>query len=100
MTRLFKRGTDSEKSSRSSTQNQKQTNKVTANYPIRRIGCRVLSIPRGFPTATPDNIFLGQTSKRKVLGLVDTEAYNGSYAINPFDFKNHNLTQVGRLSER
>ena len=68
---------------------------ATAKYPIRRIECKVLSIPRGFPTFTPDNIFLGQIPKRIVLGLVDTEAYNGSYATNPFDFKHHNLTQVG-----
>ena len=68
---------------------------ATAKYPLRRIECKVLSIPRGFPTFTPDNIFLGQIPKRIVLGLVDTEAYNGSYATNPFDFKHHNLTQVG-----
>ena len=32
---------------------------------------------------------------RIVLGLVDTDAYNGSYRTNPFYFKHHNLTQVG-----
>ena len=68
---------------------------ATAKYPIRRIECKVLSIPGGFPTSTPDNIFLGQIPKRIVLGLVDSEAYNGSYGTNPFDFKHHNLTQVG-----
>ena len=68
---------------------------ATAKYPIHRIECKVLSIPGGFPTFTPDNIFLGQIPKRIVLGLVDSEAYNGSYGTNPFDFKHHNLTQVG-----
>ena len=68
---------------------------ATAKYPIRRVDCKVLSIPGGFPTFTPDNIFLGQIPKRIVLGLVDTEAYNGSYRTNPFDFKHHNLAQVG-----
>ena len=68
---------------------------ATAKYPIRRVHCKVLSIAGGFPTFTPDNIFLGQIPKRIVLGLVDTEAYNGSYRTNPFDFKHHNLTQVG-----
>ena len=47
---------------------------ATAKYPIRRIQCKVLSIPGGFPTFTPDNIFLGQIPKLIVLGLVDTEA--------------------------
>ena len=68
---------------------------ATTKYPIRPIECKVLSISRGFPTFTPDNIFLGQIPKRIVLGLVDTEAYNGSYRTNTFDFKHHNLTQVG-----
>ena len=66
-----------------------------SRYPIRRVDCNVLSIPGGFSSFTPDNLFLGQIPKRIVLGLVDTEAYNGSYGTNPFDFKHHNLTQVG-----
>ena len=68
---------------------------ATAKYPIRRVDCKVLSIPGGFSSFTPDNLFLGQIPKRIVLGLVDTEAYNGSYRTNPFDFKHYNLTQVG-----
>ena len=71
---------------------------ATAKYPSRRIECKVLSIPRGFPTFPPDNIFLGQIPKCIVLGLVDTEAYNGSYSTNPFDFKHHNLTQEVKKS--
>ena len=68
---------------------------TTAKYPIRRVDCKVLSIPRGFSSFTPDNLFLGHIPKRLVLVLVDTEAYNGTYASNPFNFKHHNLTQVG-----
>lgn len=68
---------------------------ATAKYPIRRVDCKVLTIPRGFGSFNPDNIFLGRIPKRIVLGLVDTEAFNGSYTANPFNFKHHNLTQVG-----
>ena len=68
---------------------------VTAKYPIRRIDCKVVFIPNGFSSFTPDNLFLGRNLKRIVLVLVDTEAYNGTYASNPFNFKHHNLTQVG-----
>ena len=67
----------------------------SAKYPIHRIDCKVLSFPRGFSSFNPDNIFLGQIPKRIVLGLVDTEAYNGSCRTNPFNFNYHNLTQVG-----
>jgi len=62
----------------------------STKYPIRRINCQVLSIPRGFSSFNPENIFLGQIPKLLVLGLVDTEAYNGSYHTNPFNFKHHN----------
>ena len=68
-----------------------------AKYPIRRVDCEVLSIPGGFSTFNPDNLFLGHIPKHLVLVLVlvDTEAFNGTYATNPFNFKRHNLTQVG-----
>ena len=68
---------------------------TTAKYPIRRVDCKVLSIPGGFSSFTSDNLFLGHIPKRLVLVLVDTEAYNGTYASNPYNFKQHNLTQVG-----
>lgn len=38
---------------------------------------------------------LGRIPKRIVFGLVDTEAFNGSYTTNPFNFKHYNLSQVG-----
>ena len=42
---------------------------MTAKYPMQR----VLSIPGGFSSFTPDNLFLGHIPKRLVLVLVDTE---------------------------
>ena len=68
---------------------------TTAKYPIWRVDCKVLSIPDGFSSFTPDNLFLGHIPKRLVLVLVDTEAFNGTYGSNPFNFKHHNLNQVG-----
>ena len=68
---------------------------TSAKYPIRRVDCKVLSIPGGFSTFTPNNLFLGHIPKRLVLVLVDTEAFNGTYSSNPFNFKHHSLTQVG-----
>ena len=67
---------------------------TTAKYPIRRVDCKVLTIPTGFSSFTPDNLFLGRIPKRLALVLVDTEAFNGTYASNPYNFKHHNLTQV------
>ena len=73
---------------------------TTAKYPIRRVDCKVLSILGGFSSFTPDNLFLGHIPKRLVLVLVDTEAYNGTYASNPYNFKHDNLTQVGVYVDR
>ena len=69
----------------------------SAKYPIRRIDCKVLSIPRGFSSFNPDIIFLDHIPKRVALGLMDTDAYNGSYCINPFYFKHQHLinSEVG-----
>ena len=68
---------------------------TTAKYPIRRVDCKVLSIPGGFSSFTPDNLFLGHIPKRLVLVLVDAAVFNGSYASNPYNFKHHSLPQVG-----
>ena len=73
---------------------------TTAKYPIPRVDCKVLSIPQGFSNFTPDNLFLRQVSKRIVLLLVDAEAFNGTYASNPFNFKHHSLTQAGVYVDR
>ena len=62
---------------------------ATAKYAIRQVACKVLSIPNGFSSFTPDNLFLGHIPKRLVLVLVDTTAYNGTCTSNPFNFKHH-----------
>ena len=67
----------------------------TAKYPSRRVDCKVLSIPVGFSSFTPDNLFLGRIPKRLVCVMVDTEADNETYGSKPYNFKHHNLTQVG-----
>ena len=69
---------------------------MTAKYPMQR----VLSIPRGFSSFTPDDLFLGHIPKRLVLILVDTEAFNRTYASNPYTFKHHSLTQIGVYVDR
>ena len=67
----------------------------TAKYPSRRVECKVLSIPVGFSSFTPDNLFLGRIPMRLVCVMVDTEADNETYGSKPYNFKHHNLTQVG-----
>ncbi|XP_021376987.1 uncharacterized protein F54H12.2-like [Mizuhopecten yessoensis] len=68
--------------------------KTPAKYPIRRIEMKVTSVPRGNMDFTKDNLFIGQMPKRIVLGMVDTDAFNGTATKNPFNFKHHKVDYV------
>lgn len=65
-----------------------------AKYPIRRVVCKTFTIPAGNLDFTQENVFAGQLPTRIVVGIVDNDAYNGSYEKNPFNFKHYNLTQL------
>lgn len=64
---------------------------ATAKYPILRTYCKSFSIPRGSLSYTQDNVFQGQLPQRLIVGLVDNDAMNGSFAKNPFNFKHYGL---------
>ncbi len=63
-------------------------------YPIKRVVCKTFTVSRGNLDFTQENLFTGQLPSRLVIGIVDNDAYNGSYRKNPFNFKNFNLTQI------
>ena len=69
----------------------KALEKGTANYPMRRVDCKVFSIPRGSMSHIHENIYLGVLPKRVVLCCIDNDAYNGAYKKNPFHAKHNNL---------
>ena len=64
---------------------------TNVKYPIQRVETKVFSIPSGNLSATQENLFLGQLPRRIIIGMVDTDAYNGSYVKSPFNFKHNNL---------
>lgn len=41
------------------------------------------------------NIFRGPLSDKVVIGMLITDAYNGSYTKNPLNFKNYDATFLG-----
>jgi len=41
-----------------------------------------------------EQVFSGQLPTRLVIGCVDNVAFNGSFAHNPYNFKNYDLTQL------
>src|SRR5258705_4472846 len=63
----------------------------TAKYPITRCETKAVTIPAQVTGKVLDNIFMGQTPHRIVIGLVGNTAFNGSIAHNPFHFDHHNL---------
>ena len=68
---------------------------TTAKYPINRIDCKVVSVPRGNMSGNQPNIFQGILPNRIVIGMVDADAFNDTYTKNPFNFKNYDTTTMG-----
>jgi len=65
-----------------------------AKYPVRRVVCKTFTVSRGNLNFTQENVFSGQLPTKVVIGLVDNAAYNGSYALNPFNFKHFNMSNL------
>ena len=65
-----------------------------AKYPLQRVICKTYTIPAQTQNHTQESIFTGQLPTRVVLGFVDNDAFNGSYAKNPFNFKHYNITSI------
>ena len=65
-----------------------------AKYPIRRVVCKMFAIPTGYRDVSHEKLFSSQLPVRLVIGCVDNDAFNGSNAKNPFNFKHFSLTEV------
>ena len=69
--------------------------KGPAVYPIRRVECKSFIVAGGNPSLRKDNAFNGLVPKTFVFALVDSDAFNGAYKKNPFNFKNFTVSYVG-----
>ena len=65
---------------------ERMLKQTPALYPIRRVECKILTVPSGLPNTRQDNIFSGVIPKTFVVGLVHVNAANGSYGKNPYNF--------------
>jgi len=68
--------------------------KVPAKYRYPRKAVRNSTLPSGVMSYSIDNAFTGQLPMRIAYGFVTTEAFNGSYQKNPFNFVHCNLIQT------
>ncbi|XP_067271186.1 uncharacterized protein F54H12.2-like [Pseudorasbora parva] len=64
---------------------------TTAKYPVDRVSLKSFSIPAGARVSNQENLFLGTLPKSIVIGMVDNDAFTGSYTKNPFAFHHYNL---------
>ena len=71
---------------------ERMLKQTPALYPIRRVECKILTIPEQLPNIRQDNIFSGIIPKTFVVGLVD--AYTGTYGKNPYNFAHFGVTNV------
>ena len=65
-----------------------------AKYPIRRVLCKTFTVSAGNMTASQENLFSGELPTRLVIGLIDNDAFNGTYTKNPFNFKHYSLNAL------
>lgn len=68
--------------------------KATAKYPIKKVVMKPFSLPIKTTKTTIANIHNGIVPNKIVFGFVDTEAYAGSYKLNPFNFKHYDITSL------
>jgi hypothetical protein len=65
-----------------------------ALYTYTRCETKSYSIPKGTHSFNLDNVFQLSRPSRLVFGLVSSEAFNGQYSKNPFEFKHYDVTDV------
>ena len=72
---------------------------TNATFSLRRVECKTFSILTGNYDAVQENLFMGQISNRVNVGFVDTDAFNGSFAKNPYNFKNYKIMDISLKSD-
>ena len=73
---------------------ERMLKQTPALYPVRRVECKILTVPGNFPTTRQDNIFSGIIPKTFVVGFVAVEAASGVYTKNPYNFAHFGVTSL------
>ena len=73
---------------------ERMLKQTPALYPIRRVECKILTIPANLPNVRQDNIFSGIIPNLFVVGLVHVDASTGEYDKNPYNFQHFGVTSV------
>ena len=73
---------------------EKSITKAPAQLPITYCTMKSCSIAAGLTSYNQDGLFTGALPTLVVFGLVSNEAYSGSYAKNPFNFRHYDLQSL------
>ena len=73
---------------------ERMLKQTPALYPIRRVECKILTIPANLPNVRQDNIFSGIIPNSFVVGLVHVDASTGEYDKNPYNFAHFGVTNI------
>ena len=73
---------------------ERMLKQTPALYPVRRVECKILTVPESLPTTRQDNIFSGIIPKTFVVGFVAVDAASGVYTKNPYNFAHFGVTSV------
>lgn len=66
-----------------------------ASYHFLRSEMKTFAVSSGQFAFNQDDIFRGRIPESVLVGMVRSEAYNGSYALNPFNFQHFNCNYAG-----
>jgi len=66
-----------------------------ARYPFKNTQVKYFTIAQGSSSAVEDNLFSNNVPSRVVIGFVSSLAFNGQFTLNPFGFKNYNISSIG-----
>ena len=73
---------------------ERMLKQTPALYPIRRVECKILTVPASLPSTRQDNIFSGLIPKTFVVGFVTAKAAGGDYGKNPYNFAHFGVTSL------
>ena len=68
--------------------------RANAFYPLSRVDVQGRTINVGVTSEQFENVIKGTLPKRIIIGMVESDAYNGSLNKNPFNFQNFNIESL------
>lgn len=73
--------------------------KRNALYPYSKVECRSQSVSKGSTSFNWDNIFQGRRPEKVIIGFVKSNALNGDYTTNPFNFEHCGINHIALYAD-